>query len=91
LGVDIIKDFQVGIDKIVLDQTTFGAIGAAQIAIVASDGDAATSAGLITYSVASGSLFFNQNGAAAGFGTGGEFASVEDAPLLSSSDFQFVV
>jgi Ca2+-binding RTX toxin-like protein len=90
LGVDIIKDFQVGIDKIQLSQSTFGTINATQIAIVASDIDAATSTGVITYSVATGSLFFNQNGAAAGFGSGGEFASVDNAPLLSTTDFQIV-
>ncbi|NJP09251.1 MAG: calcium-binding protein [Leptolyngbyaceae cyanobacterium RU_5_1] len=90
LGVDLIKDFQVNLDKIVLSQSTFGAISAAQIAIVANDGDAATSAGLITYSVATGNLFFNQNGAAAGLGTGGQFASLDNAPLLSAADFQIV-
>ncbi|MBL1176296.1 calcium-binding protein [Pantanalinema sp. GBBB05] len=90
LGVDTIKDFQTGLDKLILSQSTFGAITAAQIAIVASDADAATSAGLITYSLTSGNLFFNQDGATAGFGTGGQFAALDTAPILSVTDFQIV-
>lgn len=88
LGVDIIRDFQIGVDKIGLSQATFGAISASQIAIVASDEDAAISQGSIAYSVASGNLFFNTNGSAAGFGTGGQFATLDTRPLLTASDFQ---
>lgn len=90
LGVDRILDFVRGSDRIVLDQTTFGTISAAQIAIVADDAIAATNAGLITYSRATGNLFFNQNGTAAGFGTGGQFAVVQGNPALTVSDFQIV-
>lgn len=90
LGVDTLKDFQAGIDKLILSQSTFGAITAAQIAIVASDADAATSTGLITYSLTTGNLFFNQDGATAGFGTGGQFAALDTAPILSTTDFQIV-
>jgi Ca2+-binding RTX toxin-like protein len=90
LGVDRILDFVRGSDRIVLDQTTFGTINTSQIAIVADDAIAATSAGLITYSRATGNLFFNQNGAAAGFGTGGQFATVQNNPALTVTDFQIV-
>ncbi|MDX2212444.1 MAG: DUF4347 domain-containing protein [Oculatellaceae cyanobacterium bins.114] len=90
LGVDRILDFVVGSDRIVLDQTTFGNINTSQIAIVADDTVAATIAGLITYSRATGNLFFNQNGAANGFGTGGQFAIVQNNPALTVNDFQVV-
>jgi hypothetical protein len=46
----------------------------------------ATSAGLIVYS--QGQLFYNANGAAAGYGTGGAFATFDNpAPTLSVNDF----
>lgn len=90
LGVDRIIDFMPGTDKIVLDQTTFGAITTAQIAIVATDVLAATSSGLITYSTGTGNLFFNQNGATSGLGSGARFAVLEGAPILTIADFQVV-
>ncbi|NJR62577.1 MAG: DUF4394 domain-containing protein [Cyanobacteria bacterium CRU_2_1] len=90
LGVDRITDFVKGVDQIVLDQTTFGAITPAQIAIVADDALAATNAGLITYSTATGNLFFNQNGANAGLGTGARFARLDNAPVLAAADFVIV-
>jgi Ca2+-binding RTX toxin-like protein len=90
LGIDVIKNFTSGFDKIVLDQTTFGPLVAANIAIVANDAVAATSAARISYSSATGRLFFNQNGAGAGFGTGGQFASTNAAPAVAVTDFQIV-
>ncbi|MCU0524218.1 MAG: hypothetical protein MUF72_05285 [Elainella sp. Prado103] len=90
LGVDTILDFVRGSDRIVLDQTTFGNLNSSQIAIVNNDAEAATDAGLITYSLATGNLFLNQNGNAAGLGSGGRFATVQGAPALTVSDFQIV-
>ncbi|WAL58803.1 CAP domain-containing protein [Thermocoleostomius sinensis] len=97
LGIDTIVDFTRGTDKIVLDQTTFGAITSNQIAIVANDAGLATSNAAIVYSRGSGKLVFNQNGSAAGFGTGGQFAIVDSdnnaataPPALTRSDFQIV-
>jgi Ca2+-binding RTX toxin-like protein len=86
-GVDTIRDFTVGTDKIVLDQTTFGNITPNDIAIVANDSIAATSQALITYSLGSDRLFFNQNGSASGFGTGGAFAFLQGTPAISINDF----
>jgi Ca2+-binding RTX toxin-like protein len=86
-GKDVIRDFQVGIDKIVLDQSTFGNITLNDIAIVANDGIAASSRAKVTYSLTSDRLFFNQNGAQDGFGTGGQFASFQGLPNLSVNDF----
>lgn len=90
LGIDRILDFARGSDRIVLDQTTFGNLDISQIAIVDNDALAATSAGLITYSRATGSLFFNQNGAAEGFGTGRQFATLQNNPALTVNNFQIV-
>jgi hypothetical protein len=54
--------------------------------VVANVNDAATSAGLVVYS--QGQLFYNANGAAAGYGTGGVFATFDNpAPILAVSDF----
>ncbi|MFM6021348.1 MAG: M10 family metallopeptidase C-terminal domain-containing protein, partial [Dolichospermum sp.] len=94
-GLDNIADFSAG-DKIVLSKTVFTALTSVAGAgfSVASDfavvTDAAEiSSALIVYNSVSGGIFYNQNGAAAGFGTGGEFASVSilGAPTLVASDF----
>jgi Ca2+-binding RTX toxin-like protein len=99
LGRDNIADFKKAeLDKIVLSKATFTAITAAaggslgaQFASVASDALAATSSAVITYSTATGNLFYNQNGVAAGFGTnGGNFAVATGLPALAVSDFTIV-
>ncbi|MGL5084002.1 MAG: DUF4394 domain-containing protein [Microcoleaceae cyanobacterium] len=89
-GVDEITDFTLGVDKIVLDQTTFGLITAADIALVANDAAARTSPGLIVYSTGTGNLFFNQNGALSGLGAGDQLAMLTGAPALAVSDFVIV-
>jgi Ca2+-binding RTX toxin-like protein len=91
IGKDVIKDFTIGQDKIVLDQTTFGNISKSDFAIVASDNAAATSSKLIIYSEATGRLFFNQNSSNRGFGQGGYFATLQGAPSLSASDIAIQV
>jgi hypothetical protein len=58
--------------------------------VVEDDVLAGTSNGLIVYSLSSGSLFYNQNGAAAGFGAGGEFAILATAPALTANNFSLV-
>ena len=98
-GVDTITDFSTG-DKLVLSKTVFAALtsvaGAgfsapSDFAVVEDDALVATNPAFIVYSQNSGSLFYNQNGAAAGLGTtattGGEFASILTVPTLVSSDF----
>jgi Bacterial Ig domain/RTX calcium-binding nonapeptide repeat (4 copies) len=90
-GSDRIIDFTIGTDKILLSQTAFGTITSAQIAFVDSDLAAETSNGLIVYSGATGKLFFNQNGAQAGLGTGALFATLDSTPLLTVTDFQIVI
>ncbi|WP_292815951.1 MULTISPECIES: hypothetical protein [unclassified Nostoc] len=39
------------------------------------------------YDAVSGQLLYNQNGSAAGFGSGGLFATLTDAPTFIASDF----
>jgi Ca2+-binding RTX toxin-like protein len=97
LGMDTIVDFTRGTDRILLDQTTFGSIASDQIAIVNTDAGLATSNAAIVYSRGSGTLAFNQNGSAAGFGSGAQFALIDSdnnsataAPALTRSDFKIV-
>lgn len=94
IGVDTLTDFRSGIDKIVLDKTTFrnltsaagGGLNAGDFARVATDAQAATSSDRIVFSDF-GNLYYNQNGSTAGFGTGAQFASLTDVLLLSGGDF----
>jgi Ca2+-binding RTX toxin-like protein len=95
-GTDTITDFTTGADKLVLSQSTFGAIASAAGAIsnfanVADDSLVDTSAAAIVYSQATGKLFYNQNGATTGLGDGGgQFAALSGLPTLAASDFQIV-
>lgn len=96
-GLDRITDFTRGIDKIVLDKTTFGRIASRSIGTVSRDALASTSSKQIVYSRSSGRLFFNANRSASGLGSGGAFAVIDSdnnaataAPALSASAFQIV-
>jgi Ca2+-binding RTX toxin-like protein len=99
LGRDNIADFAVGIDKIALSKATFtavtglGAIGSNFLS-VATDAIALTGTqnAAIVYSRATGNLFYNQNGTAAGFGVnGGNFAVLSNLPTtLAATDFVIV-
>ncbi|MBN3991121.1 MAG: FG-GAP repeat protein [Nostoc sp. NMS2] len=94
VGVDAIADFKSSEgDKIVLSKTTFSAItsaagtgfsNASDLKITSS---AASSTAKIVYDSVSGELFYNQNGSAAGFGSGGLFATLTGAPTLTASNF----
>ncbi|MBD3881130.1 VCBS repeat-containing protein [Phormidium tenue FACHB-886] len=91
-GSDRITDFKRGEDKIVLARKTFSALGRrGSFLTVADRAEAQTSRALITYVRSSGQLFYNANSAAAGFGNGGEFATIaqSNSPngALGSSDF----
>lgn len=98
LGKDIITDFKVDQDFILLDKSTFDAIESdsssrknpgfsrvEEFEVVETDESAASSEAIIVHSTETGNLFYNQNGSASGFGTGGDFATV--APELSSENF----
>ncbi|MEH2156937.1 beta strand repeat-containing protein [Nostoc sp.] len=96
LGIDLITDFVRGSDKIILDKTTFTVLQSSagngfslnnEFAVVTSNTAAAISAAKIVYNQSSGSLFYNQNGLSAGFGTGAQFANLTGNPSLTASDF----
>ncbi|MCC5663171.1 hypothetical protein LC653_04275 [Nostoc sp. CHAB 5784] len=94
IGVDAITDFNSSQgDKIVLEKTTFSAITSAVGTGFSNLSDfqvtnlAGTSTAKIVYDAVSGQLFYNQNGSAAGFGSGGLFATLTGAPTLTASDF----
>lgn len=99
-GVDNITDFTPGQDLILLDQRSFNALNsvggvgfsvASEFAVVNSEAAVAQSAALIVYNQDSGQLFYNQNRNEAGFGTGGQFAVLENKAVLTSNDFQLRV
>ena len=98
-GLDIIADFSAG-DKIALSKAVFTAVTsvagagfsvASNFAVATSAASAATSSAQIVYvlgtGTSNGGLYYNQNGATAGFGTGAQFASIVGTPTLAASDF----
>jgi serralysin len=100
VGQDIISDFNRSQgDKIALDKTTFTALSSAPgNGLVANDFAgtldilgisvlADLQSAKIVYDPTNGSLYYNQNGNSAGFGSGGLFATVSGAPALAASDF----
>ncbi len=96
IGLDTILDFNGAFDRIGLDKTTFTALSsgvgqgfgkASEFAVVGSVAAIATSSARIVYNSSSGGLFYNQNGSAAGLGTGAQFATLLGAPTLSASNF----
>ena len=88
IGVDNILDFD-RTDKIVLATTTFTSLkrGKVKFASVQSVAEAQKSRALITYDRATGALYYNQNGAANGFGKGGQFADLANKFNLEPSNF----
>jgi Ca2+-binding RTX toxin-like protein len=105
-GIDTIADFRgsadFGSDKIALSSTAFTAVksqgnpgtgvfsDSTEFTIVDSDAAAATKQAVIVYNASNGHLFYNQNGSAAGLGTGAQFATLTTSPTLHASDFKIV-
>lgn len=92
VGIDVLTDFSRttgNTDKIVLSSTTFTA--GTTFASVATDELAATSTAYITFSTSTGKLFYNQNGADAGLGSGGQFATLTGVSSLLETDLAIVV
>jgi Ca2+-binding RTX toxin-like protein len=89
MSIDQITDFRRVQDKIVLDKTTFTAITGQRtsFASVATVAQAETSSSLITYIRQTGALFYNPNRNQAGFGSGGQFADLQNGLNLVASDF----
>ncbi|WP_288087035.1 SBBP repeat-containing protein, partial [Microcystis sp. LE19-41.2A] len=99
LGIDAISDFTSGSDKIALSKAVFTALQSiigngfsqpAEFASVADDDLVATSSAFIVYSTSSGSIYYNQNGSAAGLGSGSEFANLLTVPTLMAADFTLI-
>ena len=95
MGLDQIVDFTPKQDKIQLDKTVFTklksrlgqGISRKEFAIVKSDLQAETSSAFIVYNQKNGKLFYNPNGDAAGFGTGGQFATLTGLPSIALRGF----
>ncbi|MGK7955514.1 MAG: hypothetical protein AB4063_09675 [Crocosphaera sp.] len=92
LGVDTITDFDIVRDLILLDRDTFTAIddGASiddVFATVTNDAAAEIAEAAIVYNSSNGHLFYNPNGSDSGFGSGGQFAILENQPELSGENF----
>lgn len=99
VGLDRISDLHKttgDTDRIALSKKTFTALTSnvgtgfsksSEFAVVASDAAAATSKAFIVYNQGTGDLFYNQNGSAAGLGTGAEFATLTNHPLLTGTSF----
>jgi Ca2+-binding RTX toxin-like protein len=101
LGRDGISDFVVATDKIALSKGTFSAITSAPGVMLSADfisvlndtvALTGTQSAAIIYSQATGNLFYNQNGVAAGFGAnGGNFAVLATHPVnLGATDFTII-
>jgi Ca2+-binding RTX toxin-like protein len=97
LGVDNIADFTVGDDIILLSKGNFGSLGtaagnsllSADFATVTTD-TATTLGSSIVYNSVNGKLFYDANGSAAGFGTGGQFAQLSSGLGLTGNDFKAI-
>jgi Ca2+-binding RTX toxin-like protein len=99
LGVDLISDFAVGVDKIALSKATFTKITTAltgeitNFAIVGADNLVGSQSAAIVYSSGSGNLFYNSDGvtndaANNGLGiNGGNFAFLTGKPALTANSF----
>ena len=96
IGSDNITDFEQDRDLILLDRTTFNEITSNpgegfsvsdEFESVETNAEAATSEAIIVYSEASGNVYYNPNGSAAGFDNGGLFVTVQSQDALSGDDF----
>ncbi|PZD73395.1 Leukotoxin [Acaryochloris thomasi RCC1774] len=96
LGVDRITDFANG-DVLQLSQSIFGLLGSAGSNIIASEfatvgslAAAESSTAVIAYNSNDGRLYFNSNGAAAGLGSGGQFAQLDNTFDLKSNHIELI-
>jgi Ca2+-binding RTX toxin-like protein len=96
IGANTISNFSQGQDRLVVDKTVFSNLTSnvgigfsldSEFEVVANDANVETSEALIVYSTGTGNLYYNQNGASAGLGQGGLFATITDIPTLTENDF----
>jgi Ca2+-binding RTX toxin-like protein len=95
-GIDTIYDLTAG-ERISLSKSTFTTLGSGigyGFSIGSefgwSYGAADTSSALVVYDRNTGGLFYNPNGAVAGYGGGGQFAVVTANPNLYATDFSII-
>ena len=90
-GADRITDFKtLENDKIILSDTAFPGLTSIRFKTVRSKNglnQAYRSGSNIIYDQTTGSLYFDSNGAIAGRGTGGLFATLNGRPVLTANDF----
>ena len=96
---DRLLDFTAESDRIILSKDTFTALDnlsdgrllSTDFEVVTSDALAGGSNAEIVYNASNGNLYYNANNAAAGFGSGGLFATLTSPPdNLSTGNFQVV-
>ncbi|HEY9860210.1 MAG TPA: calcium-binding protein, partial [Candidatus Obscuribacterales bacterium] len=97
LNVDTIRDYSRVDDQFVLSSAIFGSIipngavlSSTDFATVNSDSLVGTRSAHIVYNTANGKLFYNEDGATAGLGAGGQFAILSNRPVLSAAEFEIV-
>jgi len=93
----VITDFETGQDKILLATRTFdlftpgdSSLEPSQFSIVDDDASAGSSNALITYSLETGNLFYNPDGAEEGLANGGKIVTLQGIPSLAETDFGFI-
>lgn len=95
VGQDTLVDFTKGVDRLTLSRRTFGLTSIAgnsfslptEFASVEDQAAAEVSTALVVFNRANSTLIYNQNGAAAGLGTGGTFATIANAATIDATDF----
>ena len=90
MSIDRITDFERGEDSIVLSKSTFGSVKRSDFRTVRTIAQAQNSNAEITYLQKTGALFYNQNGAAKGFGSGGQFADLTNGLALTANNFSII-
>ena len=90
MSIDRITDFERGEDSIVLSKSTFGSVKRSDFRTVRTIAQARNSKAEIIYIQKTGALFYNQNGAAKGFGSGGKFADLTNGLALTANNFSII-
>jgi VCBS repeat-containing protein len=98
MGIDKVLDFVPTVDKILVDKAAFASLFTLagtvllehDFEIVKKDRAVGASAAAIVYNSSNGKLFYNENGALAGLGIGGQFAELSKGLNLTHHDFSTI-
>lgn len=97
--VDKITNFNPAVDKLAIDFGDYGINGAISFKSVKGKSKSRSAKAInriakkdyeLIYDATAGLLYFNENGAGKGFGGGGAFALIDNAPLLTASNFELI-